>query len=109
MVQVLHPIDKKMRPREGKDWPTATQQKLVPSLLSLGQLHQAMKKKEKVFTEYLAEAVGRPQSSEQGPVQRRAGKRGLGPGHIGQVDERDVRDAGPQVSADRLWAPGNIL
>lgn len=42
-MQVPHPADKKMRPREGKDWPMVTQRKLVPSLLSLGQLHQAMK------------------------------------------------------------------
>lgn len=53
-----HPADKKMRPREGKDWPMVTQQRLVPRLLSLGQLHQAMKKRRR-YSQTLGRSYGK--------------------------------------------------
>lgn len=48
-----------------------------------------------------SKAKGRPQASEQGLVQRRAGEGRLVSDHLGQGDGRDVRNAGPWVSADR--------
>lgn len=102
-----HPADKKMRPREGKDWPMVTQQRLVPRLLSLGQLHQAMKKRRR-YSQTLGQSYGKTPVLRVGTYLCRE-EQERGPGHTGQVDERDVRDTGPQVSADRLWAPGNIL
>lgn len=39
-------------------------------------------------------------------MQRRAGARRRVLGHMAQGDRRVVRNASPQVSADRPWAPG---
>lgn len=43
VMQVPHPAGKEMRPREGKDRSMVPQPKLLPNLLSPGQLYQAMK------------------------------------------------------------------